>query len=309
MCFPHQPGVGTASGPRPPSRPPRSSPASSRPRRCSDSSHNGVRLCHQRAGQYARWASPPRSRLQEAARTGLRDGPSQGRMLSLASARRMGHLRDLVWGQLAGALASTVALWTVVRWRPGWRGSWRTARAMLGYGGKIVSVNVVAAIVYNAEFVIVGRLLGSAALGLYGLAYRVPELIITMVVWVVGTVTFPLYSKLREDQPALRRAYLVTLRYLSLVSLPGRGGPGDARRPFRRRVLWAGVGARECGVAGAGGSRRPSRARLRMRRCVQGNRAAGHSPEARIAACGRSRPSYDLGRQLRHLWRRWSNWR
>lgn len=127
---------------------------------------------------------------------------------------------SLVWGQLIGATAATVALWLTVPWRPRWRASWETARGMLSYGGQIVSVNMVSAVVHDADFVIVGRMLGGAALGLYSLAYRTPEFFITMVIWVIGKVTFPVYSKLRDDPPALRQAFLLTLRYLSLVTLP-----------------------------------------------------------------------------------------
>lgn len=131
---------------------------------------------------------------------------------------------SLVWGQLIGAAAATVALWVVVPWRPGLRASWKRAREMLGYGGQIVTVNIVSAIVHDADFVIVGRMLGSAALGFYSLAYRTPEFFITTVIWVIGKVTFPYYSRLRDDPPALQSAFLVTLRYLSLVTLPAGFG-------------------------------------------------------------------------------------
>jgi len=131
---------------------------------------------------------------------------------------------SLVWGQLIGAAASTVALWIVMPWRPGLRTSWKTARGMLSYGGQIVGVNIVSAIVHDADFVIVGRMLGSAALGFYSLAYRTPEFFITTVIWVIGKVTFPLYSKLRDDRTALSGAFLVTLRYLSIVTLPAGVG-------------------------------------------------------------------------------------
>ena len=127
---------------------------------------------------------------------------------------------SLVYGQLIGTVAATVALWIVVPWRPGFRGSMQTARRMLGYSGKIMSVDVLSAIVSNADYVIVGRLLGTAALGLYTLAYRTPEMLITMVIWVIGRVTFPVYSRLRSDPAGLSRAFLATLRYLSLVTLP-----------------------------------------------------------------------------------------
>jgi len=131
---------------------------------------------------------------------------------------------SLVWGQLIGAAASTLALWTVMPWRPGLRASWATAKRMLRYGGHIVSVNMISAVVHDADFVIVGRMLGSAALGLYSLAYRTQEFFITMVVWVIGKVAFPVYAQLRDDARGLSAAFLVTLRYLSLITLPAGFG-------------------------------------------------------------------------------------
>ncbi|MFM5923940.1 MAG: lipopolysaccharide biosynthesis protein [Novosphingobium sp.] len=127
---------------------------------------------------------------------------------------------SLVWGQLIGAAAATIALWAVVPWRPGLNATWRAARNMLSYGGHIVSVNIVSAIVHDADYLIVGRMLGATALGYYTIAYRTPELLITTVIWVIGKVTFPVYAKLRNDPAALANAFLVTLRYLSLVTLP-----------------------------------------------------------------------------------------
>jgi O-antigen/teichoic acid export membrane protein len=127
---------------------------------------------------------------------------------------------SLVWGQLIGAAAATLALWIVVPWRPRWRVSGDLLRRMLRYGSQIVSVNVLAAIIHHVDYVIVGRVLGSAALGFYSMAYRLPEFFITMVIWVVGSIAFPTYSKLQDDRPALQRAFLVTLRYLSLLTVP-----------------------------------------------------------------------------------------
>lgn len=131
---------------------------------------------------------------------------------------------SLVWGQIIGAAAATIALWLVVPWRPGCSFSWRLARPMIAFGGQIVSVNIVAAVAHHADYLIVGRMLGTTALGFYGLAYRVPELFITMIVWVVGKVAFPAYAKLQNDPPALQRAFLSTLRYLSLFTVPAGAG-------------------------------------------------------------------------------------
>lgn len=127
---------------------------------------------------------------------------------------------SLVWGQLMGAAAATVVLWLVVPWRPQWQFPWGLARRMLSYGSQIVSVNMLAAVVHHVDYVIVGRMLGSAALGFYSLAYRIPELAVITIIWVVGKVTFPAYSRLQDDHPTLARAFLVTLRYLSLLTVP-----------------------------------------------------------------------------------------
>ena len=42
---------------------------------------------------------------------------------------------------------------------------------MIGYGKGIVGVNLIAAVVHHADLVVVGRMIGSTALGLYQIAY------------------------------------------------------------------------------------------------------------------------------------------
>jgi PST family polysaccharide transporter len=55
---------------------------------------------------------------------------------------------------------------------------------------------------------------------------------ITMIIWVIGKVTFPVYAKLRDDPPALRSAFLATLRYLSLLTVPAGVGLAVLGEPF-----------------------------------------------------------------------------
>ena len=127
---------------------------------------------------------------------------------------------SLVWGQLLGAAAFTLSLWMLIPWRPRWHWASEVARRMLRYGSQIVSVNVIVALLHHVDYLVVGRLLGSAALGFYSLAYRIPEMVIIMMIWVMGHVTFPAYARLQQDLKALQRAFLGSLRYLSLVTVP-----------------------------------------------------------------------------------------
>jgi len=133
---------------------------------------------------------------------------------------------SLVAGQLTGLALWTSALWWVVSWRPRWRvpALGELARPMLRYGRGILAVDVLSAVAHHADVVVVGRLLGTAALGLYQIAAKVPEATVTVAVWVVGKVLFPAFSQLHASRDRLDRAYLAVLRYVSLLTLPAAVG-------------------------------------------------------------------------------------
>jgi len=73
--------------------------------------------------------------------------------------------------------------------------------------------------VINADYVIVGRLLGAGALGYYTLAFRVPEMLIVGTFQIVSTVAFPVYSRARHDPARLIRGYVRVLRLVSAYGL------------------------------------------------------------------------------------------
>lgn len=127
---------------------------------------------------------------------------------------------SLVWGQLAGAALAIIVLWRVVPFRPKLQFPLGLAGHMLRYGRHIVALNFLSAFLHHADALVVGKLLGSAALGFYLLAYRIPELAISTLIWIVGKVTFPTFSIVKEDPAALRVAFLSSQRFLSLVTIP-----------------------------------------------------------------------------------------
>jgi O-antigen/teichoic acid export membrane protein len=143
---------------------------------------------------------------------------------------------SLVWGQLVGLAAWTVALWLVVPWRPQWRWpSSELARPMLAYGRGIVAVNVLAAVTHHADLVIVGRMLGARILGLYQMAYKVPEMTVIVSIWVVSKVLFPAFSRAHavdtsgEEVGAL---YVGALRWIALLTVPASLGLALVAEPL-----------------------------------------------------------------------------
>lgn len=126
---------------------------------------------------------------------------------------------SLVWGHLAGLTAWTLGAWWIVPWRPRTGFPRDLVAPMLRYGRGIVGVNVLAAVVHHADLAVIGRMLGPVALGLYQVAWKIPEATITVIIWVVAKVLFPAFSRI-HDAGELRSVYLRALTWVSLVTVP-----------------------------------------------------------------------------------------
>src|SRR4030095_9400434 len=83
-----------------------------------------------------------------------------------------------------------------------------------------------------SDYLLVGRFLGTAALGIYTLGFRVPNLLIGQFSDIMGQVLFPVYSKVGEDKELFRRGLYRTLRYVSMVTVPMGVGVALVARPF-----------------------------------------------------------------------------
>jgi hypothetical protein len=91
---------------------------------------------------------------------------------------------------------------------------------------------VIAAVVHHADFAVIGRMLGATALGVYQMAARVPEMSVTILIWVAGKVLFPAFAAVHAAGENLRNAYLAALRYLSLFTVPAAVGLALTAEPL-----------------------------------------------------------------------------
>jgi O-antigen/teichoic acid export membrane protein len=72
----------------------------------------------------------------------------------------------------------------------------------------------------NVDNAVVGKIAGVTALGYYAMAYNLANLTAVQVAGPVGSVLFPTYSRMLPDMARVRRANLLTLRYLSILATP-----------------------------------------------------------------------------------------
>ena len=164
----------------------------------------------------------------------------------------------LVGGMLAGTAVWTVTLWILSPLRPTFRLDLGIARSMAGYGAGAAVLEVVAVLASRADAVVVGRVLGERALGLYSMAFRLPELLIASISWNISSVAFPALARKRvgDDAPALAGATLTQLRFQSLFAIPVAAGLAVLAAPIVVTLFgdqWADAGPVMSAVAAASG--------------------------------------------------------
>ncbi len=127
---------------------------------------------------------------------------------------------SLIYGQLIGAAIASISYWIIVPWRPSFRFSKKLARIFLRFGTNIVAVSALSVFLDNADYLAIGRYLGAASLGIYTLAFRIPDMLIMQFNALIGKVLFPFYAKIRDDENSLKRSFLYTTKYISLITFP-----------------------------------------------------------------------------------------
>ena len=131
----------------------------------------------------------------------------------------------LVIGMLAGSAVWSAMQWSLARYRPRLHYDPRAARDMLSYGSGAVMLELLAIVAGRADSLAIGRVLGAGALGLYTIAFRIPELLIENVAWNVSMVAFPALARQRvENESGLGGATMKLLRYQALYTLPLSAG-------------------------------------------------------------------------------------
>jgi PST family polysaccharide transporter len=150
-------------------------------------------------------------------------------MVSIGLALAGSGVWSLVVGQLSGSFVRSATLLIATRWRPRFMFDRRVAAPMIRFGIGISAVGLIGEAGRNGDYLFVGAQLGSAALGLYFIAFRLPELLILTGFRMAQRVLFPFYSRLRDlrsgegaglERDELSRGYLRTLHLGAFVSLP-----------------------------------------------------------------------------------------
>jgi len=134
---------------------------------------------------------------------------------------------SLVYGAVAGAVTNAVVAWwflSSVAWVR--LGNWDRGiiRQIASFGARIVGSASVYTLYSYTDNYVVGRVLGTESLGFYSKAVDLTSRTVDSINRIIGVVLFPSYAQVQDDKERLSRAYLKSLRMISLLTIPIAGG-------------------------------------------------------------------------------------
>ncbi len=145
----------------------------------------------------------------------------------------------IVGQALVGASVSTVLVWRLSHWRPRRTYSRRSLVQLGSFGVKTLFSRILGYLNLNVDNLLIGRYLGSNALGVYSIAYNVMFMPMSRVVSPIQDVMFPALVQLQDDPPRLAQTWLRGNRLAAAIAVPAFLGIAIVAPDFVPVVLGA----------------------------------------------------------------------
>lgn len=124
----------------------------------------------------------------------------------------------LVIPNVVCSIIRTVSIWFISTWRPSMIFSFKSFKEMFAFGGNLV-VNAIFDKLYNeGTSMVIGRFYTPQMLGYYSKGMSTAQLPSISLFSIVGSVTYPVLSKIQDDNDTLTYVYGRYIRILSMVS-------------------------------------------------------------------------------------------
>lgn len=136
----------------------------------------------------------------------------------------MAYLGYGVWSLVAKGLLDSfiisIMLWYLSDWKPKILFSWHHVKELLGFSLNLLGEKSLNYWVRNLDNLLIGKVLGSSALGLYSKAYQLMLFPLNNISNVIGRVLFPSLSIIKDDKERVGRLFLKATRVIALITFP-----------------------------------------------------------------------------------------
>lgn len=126
----------------------------------------------------------------------------------------------IVGQTITSSLVSTILLWIFATWHPKLQYSWESFKEMFDYGSKLLASGLLDTIYSNIYPIIIGKVFSASTLGFYSRAASYSQLPSSNITSIIQRVTFPVLSKMQDDDEHLRINYRKLLKMSAFIIFP-----------------------------------------------------------------------------------------
>lgn len=126
----------------------------------------------------------------------------------------------LVASGLTASILGLIQTWWAVKWLPTERFNKESFKYLWNYGNKIIGANLIDTLYNNVTPVFVGKYYSPRDLGVYNRALGYTVLPANQITGILSSVTFPVLSKLQDNEEFLIAQFRRMFRIASFVSFP-----------------------------------------------------------------------------------------
>lgn len=127
---------------------------------------------------------------------------------------------SIIYGRVAQSLIPLIYFTIKSPWKFNLRFDKKIAREFLNYGKYIFGTGLLVLLSDNLNYIVLGKILGPTFLGYYFIAYSWATLASREITNIFDRVLFPTYSSIKSDITRVGNAYLKTMKYVSIISIP-----------------------------------------------------------------------------------------
>ncbi|TDX42938.1 O-antigen/teichoic acid export membrane protein [Halanaerobium congolense] len=133
-------------------------------------------------------------------------------------------VKSLVLGYISKNIVNTILIILFNRWVPSFRFDFKEIKDLLNFGVYVFGSSILNYFNRNLDYLLIGRFLGSEALGYYTLAYKMMLIPVQKIGGVISNTFLPAFSQIKHNQKSIKKYYLKVLQLISLLTFPMMGG-------------------------------------------------------------------------------------
>ncbi len=126
----------------------------------------------------------------------------------------------LVFQNITIRVVTLIGTFFWIKWKPKFQFSYSRFKELFGFGMHITANNLIRFFSENIDYLLVGKLLGSEALGIYTMAFRLSRYPIEKIGPILGRMLIPAFAIIQDQPERIRQNVLRLSAIVALITVP-----------------------------------------------------------------------------------------